>query len=51
VNKYPEAKDRAAQITVVFKYPPSEHGLQFLERVSKAIEGAGIGFCYETLPH
>ena len=51
VQQYPEAKDRAPQITVVFKYPPSENGLQLLERVSKAIESVGIRFHYETLPH
>lgn len=51
VRRYPEAKDRVPQITVVLKYPPSGNGLRFLERVSRVIESGGILFRHETLPH
>ena len=51
LEQYPDARDRKPQIMVVFKHPPSDDALRFLERVSGVLAEAGIQFRYETLPH
>jgi hypothetical protein len=50
-TRYPDAKDRQPQITVVFKHPPDEPAMKFLESVSEVIKSAGIDFRYETMTH
>jgi hypothetical protein len=50
VEQYPQARGLKPQITVVLKYVPNETGVEFLTRVSRVIEDAGIAFRYETLP-
>lgn len=51
LEQYPDARGLKPQIAVVLKHVPSKKGLEFLNRVSGAIESAGIAFRYETLPH
>ncbi len=51
VQQYPDATNRKPQITIVFKHPPSDPGIQFLKRIADVIESAGIAFRYETIPH
>jgi len=51
LEQYPDAKSLKPQITVALKHIPSEKGIQFLTRVSEAIEKLGIAFRYDVLPY
>jgi uncharacterized protein DUF6572 len=47
LESYPCAKDRRIAIRVVFKFAPNQEALEFLSRVRKVIERAGVPFCHE----
>ena len=49
VQRYPDAKDRTAQIVVVFKHAPDVPGEEFLARVAALIADAGIILTHEVL--
>ena len=48
VASYPDAKERAVVIKVLFKFRPDEMGLQFLAGVKEAIRSAGLSFRHEV---
>jgi hypothetical protein len=48
VESYPEAKERAVGIKVLFKFRPDRLGLQFLEGAKEAIQSAGFSFRHEV---
>jgi hypothetical protein len=46
---YPKAQGREIEIQVVYKYPPAEDGLRFLELAGETIRKAGFRFSAGTL--
>jgi hypothetical protein len=42
LTRYPDAKNRAVAIKVVFKYRPDQEGWRFLARAKEVIESAGL---------
>ena len=49
LEKYPDAKSRRAQITVVCKHTPDARGEEFLSRASALTADVGIVLTYEVL--
>ena len=45
-QSYPNAKGRNVLISLVYKYPPDEEGINFLEQVTHIVEGAGMKFSF-----
>lgn len=48
LTRYPDAKDRAVTIKVVFKYKPDQEGWRFLTKANEVIKSAGFSFLYEV---
>ena len=42
-----DAEGRNILINVVCKYPPDENGIDFLDKITHIVEGAGMSFQYQ----
>ena len=47
-ERFPEARNRAILIQIMFHYEPGKGSPPFLETVRSAVENAGYGFRYEV---
>lgn len=47
-ESYPKAKGKRIEIEVIFKYPPDEQGICFLNKCSEAVHSAGFRFEYKV---
>jgi len=48
LKEHPAVAERAVQIHIVCKYPPSEVGVQFLEMARRKLEAVGIDLTHEV---
>lgn len=51
LQKYSDARGRKPEISIVFKHPPTAVAKDFLGKVSRILDGAGVAFRHETLAH
>jgi hypothetical protein len=51
LQRYPDARERRAQIELVCKYPPTPGAVGFLDALRQALERRGIAFTHAVLSH